>query len=238
MKPVVEAPSAPRAQGGGAALALVIVVALLALAASGWWLFAGDRAQANIDTAVLKPMPAPIALPEVPLVTADGEPFGPADFEGQWTLLYFGYTMCPDVCPVELGVMRRFGMLLEDQYPALAARTKRVFISVDPERDTPKRIRDFTEYFDPSIIGATGEPAALERFAAPLGVGWSKRSNHYRDPSDREETGRDYLVDHTTAILLVDPDARLQAVFPTPHGPQSMVDAFRRFQQAQEDSRS
>ena len=234
MRRTAVTPSNPRVRGG-AALAFVVVVALLALTASGWWLFVYER-DAGIDTAVLKPMPAPIALPEAPLVTDEGKPFGPEDFEGQWTLLYFGYTLCPDVCPVELGALRQVGKLLEAQHPALAARTQRVFISVDPERDTPKRIRDFTEYFDPAIVGATGEPAALERFATPLGVGWSKRSNHYRDNADSEETGQDYLVDHTTAILLVDPDARLRAVFPTPHGPQPMVDAFYRYQQAQEDS--
>ncbi|MGM0516762.1 MAG: SCO family protein [Pseudomonadota bacterium] len=230
--------SSPRhaAQRGGIALLITVIVAVAALTVSSWWLYASNGA-ATVDTSVLKPMPAPIPLPEASLVTDDGEPFGPENFEGQWTLLYFGYTMCPDVCPVELGALRQFGKLLEEQHPALAARTGRVFISVDPERDTPQRIRDFTEYFDPAIVGATGTPDALERFAAPLGVGWSKRSNHYRDPSDREETGDDYLVDHTTAILLVDPDARLRAVFPTPHGPQPMVDAFRRYQKEQEDTR-
>jgi len=224
-----------RRQHGGIALAAAIVVALLALGASSWWLFGPDSRATAVDPAVLKPMPAPIELPDTALVTDEGEPFGAGDFEGQWTLLYFGYTLCPDVCPVELGALRQVGKLLEEQHPALAARTQRVFISVDPERDTHKRIRDFTAYFDPAIIGATGTPAALEAFASPLGVGWSKRSNHYRDPSDREETGKDYLVDHTTAILLVDPSARLRAVFPTPHGPQPMVDAFHRYQQEQED---
>lgn len=224
------------AQGGSTALLVTVIVAAAALTMSAWWLFARDAAT-TVDTAVLKPMPAPIALPEASLVTDDGKSFGPEHFEGQWTLLYFGYTLCPDVCPVELGALRQFGNLLEDQHLALAARTQRVFISVDPERDTPQRIRDFTEYFDSAIIGATGTPTELERFAAPLGVGWSKRSNHYRDPSDREETGNDYLVDHTTAILLVAPDARLRAVFPTPHGPQPMVDAFHRYQKEQEGSR-
>ncbi|MFA7522877.1 MAG: SCO family protein [Halothiobacillaceae bacterium] len=224
------------AHGGSAALLVTVIVAAAALTMSAWWLFARD-AVATVDTSVLKPMPAPITLPGASLVTDDGKSFGPENFEGQWTLLYFGYTLCPDVCPIELGALRQFGNLLEDQHPALAARTQRVFISVDPERDTPQRIRDFTEYFDSAIVGATGTPIELERFAAPLGVGWSKRSNHYRDPSDREETGNDYLVDHTTAILLVAPDARLRAVFPTPHGPQPMVDAFHRYQKEQEGSR-
>ncbi|MFO7808305.1 SCO family protein [Guyparkeria sp.] len=236
MRHAVRTPPRPRLQAGGAALAIVTLVALLALTASGWWLFAGDRGEPEIDVAVLKPMPAPIALPEEELVTDDGETFGPADFKGKWTLLYFGYTLCPDICPVELGALRRVGQLLDEQHPGLAERTQRIFISVDPERDTPKRIRDFTGYFDPAIVGATGSEAALEAFAAPLGVGWSKRSNHYRDDSDRKETGDDYLVDHTTAILLVDPAARLRAVFPTPHGPQPMVDAFHRYQQAVEDT--
>ncbi len=236
MRHAARTPTRPRSQTGGVALVVVILVALLALTASGWWLFGADRGQPEIDEAVLKPMPAPIAVPDADLVTDEGEPFGPGDFEGKWTLLYFGYTLCPDICPVELGALRRVGQLLEEHYPDLAERTQRVFISVDPERDTAKRIRDFTEYFDPAIVGATGSEADLEAFAAPLGVGWSKRSNHYRDDSDREETGRDYLVDHTTAILLVDPDARLRAVFPTPHGPQPMVDAFHRYQQAHEDT--
>ena len=235
MRPSRPVPTDPRRQTGGATLALVTLVALLALTASAWWLFGADRGASKIDVTVLKPMPAPIPLPDADLVTDEGKPFGPDDFKGKWTLLYFGYTLCPDVCPVELGALRRVGQLLDEQYPKLAERTQRVFISVDPKRDTPKRIRDFTEYFDPAIVGATGSKAELEAFAAPLGVGWNKRSNHYRDDSDHEETGRDYLVDHTTAILLIDPEARLRAVFPTPHGPQPMVDAFHRYQQAHED---
>lgn len=236
MRPTASVSIDPRRQQGGAAPVIVTLVAVLALIASAWWLFGAERGASEIDVAVLKPMPAPIALPDGDLVTDEGEAFGPDDFKGKWTLLYFGYTLCPDVCPVELGALRRFGQLLDEQYPTLAERTQRVFISVDPERDTPKRIRDFTDYFDPAIVGATGSKAELEAFAKPLGVGWSKRSNHYRDDSDHEETGSDYLIDHTTSILLVDPNARLRAVFPTPHGPQPMVDAFHRYQQADEDT--
>ncbi|MFN2381268.1 MAG: SCO family protein [Guyparkeria sp.] len=219
-----------RSEQGRALLILVIILAIATLSLSGWWLNR-DSNEMTVDTSVLKPMPRPVDVPEVQLETAEGEPFGQEAFKGQWTLLYFGYTLCPDVCPVELGALRQVNRLLDEQAPALSQQTQTVFVSVDPERDTPERIAAFTDYFDPRIIGVTGESVDLEILAGPLGVGWSKRANKYKDNADHEETGNDYLIDHTTAILLVDPQARLQAVFPTPHGPQPMVDAYRTYQQ-------
>ncbi|MBS3799945.1 MAG: SCO family protein [Thioalkalivibrio sp.] len=221
---------------GRVLLVLVTLLAIGALSLSGWWLNTGHGGP-NVDETVLKPMPRPVTLPEARLRTAAGEPFGRAAFKGQWTLLYFGYTFCPDVCPVELGALREVRRLLDEQAPGLSAQTRTVFVSIDPERDSPERIRTFTEYFDPRIIGVTGDPVELRLLAEPLGVGWSKRASRYAGSSDREGASGDYLVDHTTVILLVDPQARLQAVFPTPHQPRAMVNAYRKFHRYYEETR-
>lgn len=221
---------------GRVLLVLVTLLAIATLSLSGWWLNTG-RGGPDIDATVLKAMPRPVKLPEARLRTTAGEPFGRAAFTGQWTLLYFGYTFCPDVCPIELGALRQVRRLLDDQAPDLAGQTRTVFVSVDPERDSLERIRTFTEYFDPRIVGVTGDPVELRLLAEPLGVGWSKRASRYAGSGDPEGAGGDYWVDHTTVILLVDPQARLQAVFPTPHEPQAMVNAYRKFHRYYEETR-
>lgn len=221
---------------GRVLLGLITLLAIGTLSLSGWWLNTG-RGGPDIDETVLKPMPRPVKLPEARLRTTAGEPFGRAAFTGQWTLLYFGYTSCPDVCPIELGALRQARRLLDDQAPDLSAETRTVFVSLDPERDSPDRLRAFTDYFDPRIIGVTGDPVELRLLAEPLGVGWSKRASRYAGSDDREGTDGDYLVDHTTVILLIDPQARLQAVFPTPHNPQVMVNAYRKFHRHYEETR-
>src|SRR5512137_749852 len=95
----------------------------------------------------------PRALPPLELVGQDGKPFGPRFLEDHWTLVFFGFTHCPDVCPTTLTVLKQvqklLGTLPEAQQPRV------MLVSVDPERDTPERLRDYVQFFDRSFMGAT-----------------------------------------------------------------------------------
>ena len=95
-------------------------------------------------------------------------------------------------------------------------------MSVDPERDTPEQLAKFVSYFDPKIIGATGSQTELTLMAKPLGVGWEKAAL----PTANDAASNSYLINHTTSILLVSPEATVVGVYPTPHDPAAMVKAF------------
>jgi len=117
-------------------------------------------------------------------------------------VLFFGYTFCPDVCPLTLSEMvqvrRRLG--------ARAARLRIVFITVDPERDSIERLRTYVGAFDPSVLGLTGDQDALARVREAYGVVAEKRIV--------PGTKAAYLIDHSAFVYVVDPEGRLRLMFP------------------------
>jgi protein SCO1/2 len=190
----------------------LILVAAVA-AAGGLWLgqhgTLGLPGAPQVSAAVLYPQPRPI--PEFALTRSDGQPYTRADLDGAWTLLFFGFTHCPDVCPTTLATLRDVGKAL----PAdVASRVRMTFVSVDPERDTPQRAGEYARFFSPAIVAATGDKATLDALTGALGVLYVKV------PSEgRPDGAADYTVDHTASILLVDPQGRLRGLFRTPHDP-------------------
>ncbi|MEW6765831.1 MAG: SCO family protein [Pseudomonadota bacterium] len=173
-----------------------------------------------VDPAVLRIMPQPIPVPDAQLTRMDGQPFGKKNLSGKWTFLYFGYTLCPDVCPTELTALAEVADILRGKN--VQSRWQQVFVSVDPERDTPDQLARFVSYFDPKIIAATGPDAELRIMAQPIGVGWEKAAL----PTANDAPSSSYLINHTTSILLVSPDATVVGVFPTPHNPEAMAKAY------------
>ncbi|HEU4517656.1 MAG TPA: SCO family protein [Steroidobacteraceae bacterium] len=146
-------------------------------------------------------LPEPRALPEFTLVDQSGRPFDATRLEGRWSLLFTGFTHCPDVCPTTVALMAdlRRRVARED--------LQFVFVSVDPERDTPEAVARYLAHFDPALVGATGLRPEMERLTAGLGLG------QVRNPG----AGDEYTVDHSTAFVLIDPDARLAGYFSAPH---------------------
>jgi protein SCO1/2 len=127
-----------------------------------------------------------------------------ADLIGHWTLLFFGYTRCPQVCPTELALLRDVKARLSQ---INAAAPQVIFVSIDHRRDSVELLRSFVHEFDADFIGATGLDDSLAALTKHLGVFYQR--NDQRDASN-------YTVDHSTAIYLVDPRGRLKAVFGPP----------------------
>ncbi|HEX5122512.1 MAG TPA: SCO family protein [Rhodanobacteraceae bacterium] len=192
----------PRSAGRISATYLILVAAVAA--AVGLWL--GNRtfapAAPNLAAAVM--YPAPRELPDFKLQRADGTALTKADWNGRWTVVFFGYTNCPDVCPTTLATFKQvFAKLAAD---GVADKVRFDFISVDPQRDTPDVLAKYVGYFDKDFIGATGSDEELTKLTRALGLIYS-----------REPTGNgDYAVDHAASAVLIDPAGRQVGLFRPP----------------------
>ena len=172
--------------------------ALLLGAWAGWrWLLPSTPV---LQAGTALPERRPVA--DFVLADQDGAPFTRRDLEGHWTLLFAGYTHCPDVCPTTLAVMKAVEQRLHDPH------LRMVFVSVDPERDTPEQLRRYVRYFSPDIVGATGPTAELDKLCGSLGLVYMKVAG---------ASPQDYAMDHSAALVLVDPRARIAAYFQPPH---------------------
>lgn len=186
-----------------ALIAGVAVIAFtLGLGASYlWWQQISPAPQ--LQRATLWP-DGPRQLPPFELQDQDGHLFSHAQLKGRWTLLFFGYTNCPDVCPLTLAEAKGFYNRLADT--PYGADTRVVFVSVDPKRDTPATLKRYVKYFDPAFVGITGAREQLDQLTRGLGIFYAYRAE-----------GDDYLVDHSAAMALLDPNGDLRALFSAPH---------------------
>jgi protein SCO1/2 len=189
-------------------------------AASGAWLAARmAEPQAPVNARILN---TPRPVPSVLMTAHDGSRFGPEDFEGRWTFVFFGFTHCPDVCPTTLqtlnGTVRALADLPEGLQPEV------VLVSVDPGRDTPDQLAGYVPFFNPDFRGVWVPTEHLSELTRAFGAAFAY-----------VPAGEDgYTVDHTASIFLVGPDARITAVFTTPHTAEGVARDYRRVLQARE----
>jgi protein SCO1/2 len=160
-------------------------------------------------------LPTPRELPAVALVDDGEQPFAPADFAGSWSFLYFGYTYCPDICPLTLVELASTKKALAEQLPDVPVAV--FLVSVDPARDTPARLREYVRYFDPTFRGVTGNPDDLLQLATVTG------SVFLIPPGQGPDN---YLVSHSSNVTVLDPDGRLAAVITPPHEPAGIAGDF------------
>lgn len=204
-------------------------IAPLALATAGAALLAGlmfgrqsatgDWASAPPEVrAVMWPEPRPVG--EFMLQAQHGQPFGPDQLRGQWNFMFFGYLQCPDVCPMTLTAMRDLRKALIARDPD-ASRHRFIFVSVDPEFDRPESIGPYLRFFDPDFVGLSGTADAL----APLTSSLAVMHVEYRPDNGSRS------IDHTSSVMVIDPEGRAVAALPPPHHPQIMMDRFDRLRQ-------
>lgn len=151
------------------------------------------------------------------LVDQDGRPRTDADFRGRNMLVYFGYSFCPDVCGTELLAMAQ----AVDQLGPDGDKVALLFISVDPERDTPARLKDYVAFFHPQMVGLTGTAQQVQAAAKAYRVFFKR--------SDTASTGDDYLMDHSTAIYFMDREGHFLTHFAFGTEPAKMAQVIRKY---------
>ena len=146
-------------------------------------------------------------LEKFSLIDTNGSPFSQASLLNQWTLVFFGYTTCLDVCPRTLTTVSNTWKLLP---PTLTQHSLRfVFISLDPKTDTPPKLRAFLERFNPHFMGLTGSHEVIQTLSKSVGI------FSYEDPNLTKMGTK--MIDHSGALLLINPKGQVQALFSPPH---------------------
>jgi len=216
-----------RSRGAASRTILVVLAALLAAGAGLWFGMHRFGTPTGPDPAMqresMKPqlrsvrlIVPPRALPDWQLRLSDGGVATPATLQGRWTLVFLGFTHCPDVCPTTLAELAKAQKQWAGQMPE-AKRPRLMFVTVDPERDTPQVTGDYAHYFSADTIAASPTPEQLAAFAKTLGLVYMKVSG--ADGS--------YSMDHSATLVLLDPQGRQAGLLSPPLDPQKIADDLR-----------
>lgn len=155
-------------------------------------------------------------MPSFALLNHRGEAFTNQALQGKWSFLFFGYSHCPDICPTTLHTMNQVIQRLGED----ARQTQFVLVTVDPERDTVERLAEYVPFFNPQIIGVTGQPEQVRELAQNLGVPFMKVEN--------PDAPADYKMDHSARIFLVNPNGAYHALISPPFQVDQLVSDWRK----------
>jgi len=192
---------------------LFCIVGIAGVAASLMW----RHHAAPVELATGTLLTPSRALPDFNLIDQKGRPFSAADLRGRWSLLFFGYTNCPDFCPTTLTTLAAMEKSLAAAKAAVLPQV--VFVSVDAKRDTPAQLAKYVPYFDPDFIGLTAaDQPSIEGFAKKLGVGVIIQA----------AADGNYTVDHSGAIFVLDPGGRIAAILSGPFSVGALQGDFQR----------
>ena len=159
-------------------------------------------------------LPRPRALAEFELETHDGQAFTEASLQGQWNLLFFGFTNCPDICPTSMAVMGQAARTLEQ---AGEGTFRGILVSVDPERDLPEKLAAYATAFHPDFIGVRGDIPELAEFGRQLNVAFAKVP----------DGAGGYTMDHTGNIVVINPRGHYHGFIKMPHKADVLVQTYR-----------
>ncbi len=169
-------------------------------------LFFAVRMSAPEDPRSAFVLPSATSLPQFSLLRQSGAPVDATAFRGHWNLVFFGFTHCPDICPATLQILAAARRALaedgQDPLPRI------VLVSVDPERDTPELMGQYVSYFGEGNLGVTGTLDELTKLTSALGI--------YFEKQDADDDGN-YVVDHSAAVLVINPAGEFHALFGGPH---------------------
>ena len=180
----------------------------------GAWFSISQKKNEKLDITGFA-FPEPAQLANVSLTSHQNQPVTEDSFKGRWTFIYVGYTFCPDACPATMTVLNQLHGRLKEK--GIDDTVNMMLVSVDPERDTIEKLKEYVAFFNPSFSAATGTPAAIQDFTSQV-------SAIYVIPEDRSDPN--YLVDHSSSVMLIDPDAAVHAVFTPPQTAENLANDF------------
>ncbi|KPW16182.1 Sco1/SenC family protein [Pseudomonas cannabina pv. alisalensis] len=191
-------------------IAAAIVALLLGLITSHLLSSRGPQDQAALNDAGIILLPKSRTLPALSMIDQNGQAMAVDGLKGQWTLMFFGYTFCPDICPTTLAQIKQ----IRSELPKDAAERMRVvLVSVDPNRDTPQQLKQYLGYFDKTFIGLTAPVPELQKLASAVSI-----------PFIPAETRKpNYFVDHSGNLALIGPDGNQRGFIRAPLNNQKLV---------------
>ncbi|RVU36365.1 SCO family protein [Hwanghaeella grinnelliae] len=189
------------------------IMAVVAVGFIAWQQFGGSQGSLSSDKVIV---PATDIRGDFNLVNSAGDHVTPGDFPGQYLLVYFGYSYCPDVCPTDLAIVGQAMDILEESDATAAAKVQPIFITVDPARDGPDTVGVFAETFHPRLVGLTGTDAEIADAASSYRVYYARR-----DMDDGN-----YLMDHSAFTYLVGPDGAVIGIFKHDTAPEDMAEGM------------
>jgi len=155
-------------------------------------------------------------LPDFTLTGSGDEVLDLDHLKGKWSFIFFGYTHCPDVCPTTMASLGMAFKILEKD-PTVSSQIQGIFVSVDPERDSPELLDKYVAYFHPDFQGVTGDTSQVDALSRAMGALYT---------IDRGGSAESYLVTHNSSIFVVDPRGRRYGRLPPPHEPAAMAAIF------------
>ena len=191
------------------------LVLLLILAATAGWILSYSLAGPDDHAQYALQLPQPMSLPDFALVDQVGLPFGPDRLVGHWTWMFFGFTHCPDICPATLQLLSFARQELQALHPG-GVIPDILLISVDPDRDTPQLLRQYTAQFGDGVSAATGDIVELQKLTSGLGIFFEKQ----------ESESENYSVAHSAHVIVIDDNGNYAAVFSPPHSSEKFVTDF------------
>lgn len=154
------------------------------------------------------------------LTSSDGENFDDSKLLGQWSMLFFGYTRCPDICPTTLntlsGMYKQLNSLPQNKKPRV------IFVSIDPEHDTSNQANKYSKYFNNNFIGLSGKRNQINQLSKSLGVVAQKVDLKNSDGDEQA-----YVYDHSSTLYIINPKGQLQAILTAPHKSDNLATDYK-----------
>lgn len=216
----------------------IIIVLLLIIAVGSYFSFNKNN-NAPVAVAELKALtllPTPKVLDnKLAFTDHNKQAFGVKNLQGKWSILFFGYTSCPDVCPIQMGLLKQLVAS-----PKVTEKPQAILASIDPERDTPERLKTYVQGFNPDFIGIRAEKPELERFARELGVYYEyaqtakgvgqdhSHHQHHAQHQDKDKAAekKGYDLNHTASFILINPKGEYAGLFTAPYDMKKMINAY------------
>ena len=208
---------------------VLVVIALIAL-----FQLRGERTrEAALREIGVTIYPEARTLSEFRLIDQQGELFTKVDLQGSWNLVFFGFTYCPDICPLTMAELGQFYAGLDFNQDV---KPRVLLVTVDPGRDNPESMAAYLANYNEEFIGLSGDPEQIAQLAAQLYVGYGDAvksevaaitHEHGGPPSEANLTQSDYLIEHSAHIAVINPQGDYYAVMRAPHRDQDLINAFR-----------
>lgn len=194
-------------------LPFIVMGVILIAAVAAWILRMEKPPEGNLSGSTI--------VSEFSLIDENGRAVTSESFKGQWRLMYFGFTYCPDICPTDAAKIGQALRIFEEKHPKQAAKLQPLFVTVDPERDGQAEVKQFTDSFHPRLLGLTGTPENIESALKSFKIFAQKMPGTTPDS---------YTYDHQAIIYLIDPDGRpvefVAGSTATPEGIAQMLERF------------